>query len=806
MSIRYSSRLVYFNVALLSGVALAYEILLLRVFSIVQWHHFAYMVISLALLGYSAGGTLLMLAKKKLSPSILRQHYFHIVFAASAAFSLFMWLGVNLAQSLDLNPQELLWYAGTWFKLMTIYITLAVPFLFVSVCILLSFLCFPDAVSKIYAADLAGAGLGCLLIFVLMSYFAPEIILLVLVVVAAVAAIIYLLIINVGTKTSIFALSVILAALLLIHKQDYRVEVSQYKALAQAMRTHGAELRARLSGPLGEISIVANSKIPLRHAPGLSLYSNAEIPEQLAIFVDGEGPSPIIHWDGRLDSLSYLKDMLSSAVYQIRPVLSSYLIGLGGGSNILQAKVNGVKKIDVVELNPQIIELHHGDYSQYNGNLLQTAGVESVNSDARAYLASSAENYDLIKMGALNSLSASSAGLFSLSENYLLTVESLKLYILHLSPEGMLSIDQWLNVPAKASLKLFAMSLKALHELGVPHPERHLMLMKSLQTSSLIVSKSPLQEPELENARAFCDAKGFSLVYPINANAASTMQTTELAPQQIFDPNAVTLLNDYKFDISPATDDKPYFNHYFKWSSLPELLRLKEQGGYSMLENGYLLLLAALIQAIILGALLIFPPLIGKSIKESSNGIAIKVFIYFTAIGLGFFFVEIAFIQKTSLLFGHPVLATSIVIAAFLLFSALGSNASSGETGVSIKKTILRLLLLLLLAAVVLNWIPEIAGSAPIEIKYLLVILIIAPLAFYMGKPLPLAIGELMSDNEKWVSWAWSVNGAASVMSSVLATLFAIQWGISRLLVIAGLLYLGCIVFFPHNAKLPGNR
>lgn len=803
MSIHFSrTTLIYFNIALLSSIAMAFEIFLLRVFSIIQWHHFAYMVISLALLGYSAGGTMTAILKNFYTTAVLQKIYFKILFIAATAFALSMWLSVLATQGLDLNPQELLLYTSAWIKLITIYIILAVPFFFVSICIVLSFLCYPNVSGKIYAADLTGAGLGCALIFVLMTYFLPENILLILLILASIAAAVYLKTFTTISTTLSFVISIVLVSALANYFGAYHIEISQYKALAYAMRTHGAQLRTRLSGPLGEIRVVANNKVPFRHAPGLSLYSNAQIPEQLAIFVDGEGPSPIIHWDAKLDSLSYLKDMLSNAVYQLRPIESSYLVGMGGGTDILQAKVNGTKKLTVVELNPQIIELLGGIYPQFDGNILKTEGVVTVNSDARAYLESDSTNFDLIKLAGLSSQSASSAGLFALSENYLLTVEAMKLYLSHLTPNGMVSIDQWLNMPAKASLKLLTLTLKALKELNIAHPEKHLILLKSLQTSSLIVSKSPFQESEIDNLKKFCDAKGFDLVYPGNFTSSPMMQVTSIEPQQLFGPQAEKLIHDYKFDISPATDDKPYFNHYFKWSSLAELLRLKEQGGYTMLENGYLLLLAALVQTIVFGAILIILPFIGMHNRIQWNGSTIKILFYFSAIGLGFFFVEIAFIQKAILLFGHPVLAASIVIATFLFFSALGSATSTRESAKSISQSIIRLLLLLLLSSSVFSWLPNLSITGKIEIKYLLAILTIAPLAFYMGRPLPLAIEQLLAKNDKLVAWAWSVNGAASVMSSVLATLFAIQWGISQLIFIAGILYLSCILFFPKDKQI----
>jgi hypothetical protein len=66
----------------------------------------------------------------------------------------------------------------------------------------------------------------------------------------------------------------------------------------------------------------------------------------------------------------------------------------------------------------------------------------------------------------------------------------------------------------------------------------------------------------------------------------------------------------YKFDVVPATDDRPYFFHFFKWRTLPEILALKDRGGLPLLEWGYPVLIAAFVQASVIGVLLILLPLI----------------------------------------------------------------------------------------------------------------------------------------------------------------------------------------------------
>ena len=759
------------------------------------------MVISLALLGYGISGAIIVLLKNRLSSDRLFALFLPLSLVNAVFFSFSMWFCFAVAQGLDINPQELLWHSGQWGTLIAIYLSLALPFFFISNCIVLALTCFPGFAGKIYAADLLGAGAGSLLILYLLHILLPEQILQLLVFCALFSSGGYIVNFKRYRNSALLLLGGVMMSLLALPLSWQNIEMSQYKSLAQASRIQGATPIARYSGPLGDISIVENLSIPLRHAPGLSLYSRASIPEQRGLYIDGDGPTPITRWDGELSDLDYLNDLSSAAAYHLRNIESVLILGLGGGSDILQAIRNQVEHITVTEINPQIIDTLAVLQKDYTGNLLEKGRVRVIESDMRAFLGSASESYDLINMVMLGSYSAASAGLYSLNETYILTVEALKLYLDHLNQHGILSFSHWLSIPSKSTLKFINTAVRAMHEMNIGHPENHIVVLTSLQTSTILLSKTPITALEIAQIQQFCAQKGFHLTYPDGHSGQEQTQfpqRVQLSPGQLLNAEANSLIRQYKFDIMPAIDDRPYFNHYFKWSSLPEMLRLKTQGGLSLVESGYPLLIVAMLQATIGGVLLIIIASMGLKRNRYSFRLLGKVAIYFCSIGLGFLFIEIVYIQKLILFLGHPLYAAAIAIAGFLVFAGLGSAWANSRLTNSQRLIVWRLLPLLAISLVALNCMPAAAYMLPFSWKAILCLLLIAPLAFFMGMPLPIAINHFGQKDNDLIAWAWTVNGAASVLSSVLASLLAMEFGFTVVIVLAGLLYLLSAYVFPQ--------
>ncbi|MCH8835863.1 MAG: SAM-dependent methyltransferase, partial [Proteobacteria bacterium] len=264
-------------------------------------------------------------------------------------------------------------------------------------------------------------------------------------------------------------------------------------------------------------------------------------------------------------------------------------------------------------------------------------------------------------------------------------------------------------------------------------------------------------------------------------------------------PGRERFLEDYKFHIAPATDDRPYFFRFFKWRLLPEVLAIRGRAGMTLLEGGYLIVAATLAQAAIVSTLLIVLPLawIGRA-EGAAPGTPGRgrVVVYFLALGLAFLFVEIAFIQRFVLFLGHPLYAISVVLAAFLVFAGVGSGYAARFAGqraaARMRPISLAVAGIIVFAGVYLAVLPVIFGWLMPEtdaVKILVSVVLIAPLAFFMGMPFPLGLRRVADEAPRLVPWAWGVNGCASVLSAVLASLLATHVGFTVVVALAMGLY-----------------
>lgn len=787
-----------FSILLVSATALAYEVLLTRLFSIIQWHHFAYLIISLALLGYGLSGTVLALARRR-----WLRHYATVYIAQLVLFGLAMPACYLLAQALPFNPEELLWDPTQLLHLSAIYWVLSLPFFFAANAVGLSLMRYRARIPRVYGVDLAGAGLGAILIIALLFALFPMSALAGLaglgLAAAAVAAW------ELGWRPARvlgLAGAAVLAPAALIAAGPAPA-VSPYKALSQSLRVSGAEMVAERSSPLGLISVVQNHRIPLRYAPGLSLRAQQEPPEQLGVFTDADAMTVITRDTGERRRLAYLDRVSWAAPYHINKPRRVLVLGAGGGSEVLQALYHRVPHIDAVELNPQIIELVQKDYRDFAGGLYARPQVRVHAREARGFVAASGERFDLIQLALLGAAGASATGLYALNESYLYTVEALRAYLDRLAPGGYLAISRWIKLPPRDMPKLVATAIDALARQGHRDPRRRLMLLRSWQTGTLLIKNGLITEDETRALRRFSRDNAFDLIhYPgMRAQEANRFNLLKRpyffqATRALLSPARESFMEQYKFDLRPATDDRPYFFQFLKWRTLPELLSLRGRGGMALIEWGYAVLIAALLQALAAGALLLWIPL--RLLRRRGNDPASPwraVFFYFFAIGLGFLFLEIAFIQKFILFLHHPVLALAVALSGFLVFAGLGSVRAAAwmhrETpAVRMRRAAVAIAVLGAVYVAGLPFLFDALLTAPLALKVGLALGLIAPLAFFMGMPFPLALSAVGRRSPALVPWAWAVNGCASVLSTMLATLIALHFGFTTVVASAAVLYL----------------
>ena len=793
------------TIALVSATALAAEILLLRLFAIVQWHHFASMAISLALLGYGASGTFLALGRDRLLAA------FPLAFIANIfLFSAALAGSFPLAQRLPFHPEEILWNPGQWFKLCIIYLLLALPFFFAANVIALALARFRDNIFRTYAADLLGAGAGSLGIILLLHAVFPGTALRILSSLALLTAAVAWLELRLAPRPVVLGL--LLAALLplLLPAGWTRPIISPYQALSQLLRLTGTRIIAEQSSPLGQLTVVASPVVPLRHAPGLSLMADTEPPPQLALFTDGDSMTAMIEKTTDPEQLAFFDQTATALPYHLARPGHVLVLGSGGGIDVLQALFFQATQITAVELTPQVTELAR----RFSPDLTEAEArgtLRFVTTEARGFVASSPDRYDLIRLALFDAQGGGAAGLHALQETYPFTVEAFASYLSRLQPGGFLAVSGWVQLPPRDTLKLFATAIVAMEQLGIADPQNRLLLIRSWQSTLLLVKNGPILAREIVRLRDFCQQRAFDVAYyPGMAEAEANRYN--LLPEPIFFRDCTALLGPehdefltrYKFHIAPATDDRPFFFRFFTWQSLPELLTLRKQGAMPLLEWGYLVLVATLGQALLASIGLILLPLLvcrwstRRAGRGSQPGQRLHLFAYFTAIGLAFLFLEIAFIQKLILVLHHPVYAAATAITVFLLGAGLGSaSCQRSQRIIRIVSPVVWIVGHGLVALLILTTVGQHLAGLPELVRAGIAVLPLAPLAFWMGMPFPLGLAAVGAEAPELLPWAWAINGCASVVSAVLATLLAIHLGFAVVVLMALGLYGLAIVTFP---------
>ena len=792
-------------VGLISVALLAYEVILLRLFAIAQWHHFAYMIISIALLGFGAAGSCISIFRKILLRKFaLSFRLFALLFPCSILLSYL------LMQRIDFNPAELIWNPRQYRAVLEYYLVLFVPFWLAALALGLSFTRYTERIGLLYAANLGGSGLGALGATLGLYHFHPVLLLYLLFGIAMLGALLPFL--NRKSRLpSLFILAGILFVSLRydpLHLPD-RLTISPYKGLSLARHFPEAKVVAEARSPLGLIHAVASPVI--RHAPGLSLNYPGDIPSQIGIFIDAESAGAIVR-------LNYKGKKLSSEGLQVRPELEFFrflpsslpyylrsrskvlILGAGGGTDVLNALYHGADSVDAVELDRGLIEIVRDVFHKETGGLYSNPQVELFNQEARAFVESTQRQYDLIQLSLLDAFGASTAGVHALNENYLYTVEALQHYYQRLAPGGVLAITRWLKFPPRDNIKLFATALEALEELGEKDVADRLLGIRSWATHTLLISKSPFQVEEMTKLQEFCEARAFDLTYfpgirLEDANRFNQLPSAEFfhAMQALLSEERKALYEKYPYHIRPARDDSPYFAHFFKWKSFTTLLHSIGRDWIPFVEWGYLVLLATLLQAGLLSLLLILLPLLFLPRRSVRGRQVVAATIFFGSLGLGYLFIEMVCIQKFTLFLANPVLTASVVIASFLIFSGIGSLAfESRRAGTALFfMAVSGIVLLCLVYSLFLSRLFALCAGWESGAKTLLSILCIAPLGFCLGIPFPCGLKYMGRRVEGLVPWAYGVNGCASVLSSLLATSIAISHGFQRVFLLAGLLYLG---------------
>ena len=796
---------------LLSASALAYEVLLVRLFSIIHWHHFAFMVISLALLGYGVSGSLIMLFR-----TFCLRHFPGVFFVNILLFGIVSVAVFVIIQQLPFNALEILWDSSQWQRLLLTYLLLSLPFLFVANTIAVTMLRFDLQIARIYGADLIGAGAGAIAIMLLLTFLEPPTVLKLLAFAGLSAGVLVLR--QTGRQlTAAFALALVASGILLLPGSWLELRLSDYKGLVQTLRIDGARLVENHSDPVSRVDVVENRQVPFRNAPGLSLQSPDGPPEQLAVFSDGDSMQTIDRETGE-SSPGYMAYMSSALPYQLGREFERVLVlNAGTGADVRQAAAFGSRHIDAVEPDGQLTRLVSDTFAGFSGWRQLPHPVGLHNTTARAWAAGAKDSYDLVVMGTPGSSSGGAAGVYAFAANFDLTVEALRSYLAAVRPGGYLAITLWTDTPPKGNLRLFAAMVEALRESGVPSPEKRLAWIRSWNTATLLVKKGELTGEEIAAIRAFSGSRNFDLAWlpglgdhEVNRYQLLPKPFFHTAAKAILTGQADSFMESYQYDIEPVRDMNPYFDDHFRWSSLSSFLSLPGRSGIAMIGAGYPTLIATLLQAIVAALVLILAPLLFLRRKLQSNRHQrSRVVIYFTAIGLAFLFIELSFIELLTLVIGQPLYAVAVTLSVFLVFSGLGSltvqwfvEKKGLHPGQLLRWSVFAILLLIPGYLFLYASLIEQLMALPESWRIFTAVLLSTPIAFVMGMPFPLGLTATARTARELLPWAWGINGCASVLSAILAVLLAMEIGFSGVMLCAVVLYLLAWRTLPQGAPI----
>ncbi|MHB8272087.1 spermidine synthase family protein [Bradyrhizobium sp.] len=766
----------YFAIFGLAAATLSYQILITRFFSVMLYYHFAFAAISLAMLGLTRGAMEVYGKPARYTPERVAVEFARHAswFAISGVGAMIAFLCVPLAVPADQVPVVL--------ALATF--AFVMPFTESGVCITLLLTRLPYRGGWLYAADLAGAALGCL--GVIFGLLAVDPVSATLWIGAFAAAAGWIVVRNNGCIRTLrlsCAVAFTLAAAAAVHT-----------GLDVSGKSHLGVFWAKGTEQTGTLFERWNTYSRVRVTPygkttpfgwGLARAPETKI-EQNYLDIDADASTVITRYDGDLGKLSYLKDDVINAAYLVQPAAEIAVVGVGGGRDILSGLYFGAKNIRGIEINPAIFEVLTDKFANFSGHLDRVPGVSLVNAEARSSINHSKDRYDLVQISLIDTWAATAAGGLTLTENRLYTVEAWGDFYRALKPGGLLSISRWFDPDGHRAefYRLVAIAASALQRKGVPAAElpRHVVALNVGNIVTVITRPDAFTDAAWLGARTRLQAQGFKIL---------------LGPDVGFDTVTSTLLSgkaDAAFfaslpeNIAPSTDDNPFFFYTARFGELVARPALALTNNNAAINMTLLLIVVALCAC----GIYIAVPFVGLARRMPLSALTPPV-AYFSAIGMGFMLIEISQMQRLMVFLGHPVYGLSVVLFTILLFSGIGSatvGARAPRPG-AVAARIAALLATLVAAGLLTPLLTDWARSEATDMRILLSVLLLAPPAFCMGMMFPLGL-SIWRRHAELLPFFWSANGITSMFASVLGMALSIEFGIARTYALGVCFYVVC--------------
>lgn len=788
----------YIGIFLFSLATLLLELSLTRVLSVALWYHFGFLIISTALLGFGTSGVVLALWRNLRERILLDRALTVLAMLFGVLTIACFWL----MQRIPFDPFNVVADRRQWLFMPLYYLVIATPFFCSGLALALLFTRGTTQINRLYAFDLVGAGVGCAALAVVMPKFG-------------------------GSGSVVIAASLGMLAAVVFALKSLRT----FAAVA-ALLCVGLFVLSFAADRVLPIN-VTTLKNPLPYPPiftawntfsRIDLFERPANPERgfpaMRRFVYDAGTAATGSEDLRPNVREYLQkhrddqDYPSGIAYLGKPKPSVLVIGSGGGAEVLDALHYGARSVTAVEINPIINEVISGSMNDFWGGMFRLPEVKLVTEEGRSFVRRSRETYDAIISVHTISNAAVASGALSLSENYVLTREAFEDYFDRLAPDGVIFFTR----PESHIGRLFATAREALERRGVTNPAAHFYAYRippddwekerfgenrPAFEAGFLVKKAPFTVEEQQKMEALIGVGQpprdrrpapeslYSLAAPQVGSLLHTILTT---------PNLPAFYESQVRQYEPATDDRPFFNHHTRWSSInwqtfSELFTHKKLGMLMLgdLPVAEISLLVLLAQTMVIAAVLILLPLA----RFSRAGLQVpqrwNFLLYFAALGFGFITIEMALLSHFTLFLGQPVYTYAVILASLLVFTGIGSSLT-GRFTADPHRALLRivplLLVVLLITALGLRLIFGAALGLDLWLRIVIAVIVLMPLGILLGMPFPLGLHIVSGDAAALVPWAWGVNGFFTVIGTVSALILGMAFGFKIVLLLGASCYL----------------
>jgi len=768
-------RIIYLSLVVVSASVLSFEIISTRITSVIFVNNYAFIILSLAILGLGSGGIYSFYGIKKKKPAELFSLVAKIIFLTGFSFSFF------ISAVIKLNITNAFIY----------FLLLFLPFFFAGIFYAQIFKYYADYSLKIYASDLLGAAIGSvgtIGIFNLLT--APN-------------AIVFL---------SLFTFFSAVSFLIPGFKKSTILSLYSIIALFVILLMFNGNAGFLGKVPIGKFSEkdfyyvypdaartsrIIDSRWSIHGRSDLVAYSTQDQVRQL--FVDGSAGTQMYRFSGDVKNFSpVLYNLLMRNTTTI-PLLflrdyekdNMLVIGPGGGKEVLTGLLDGINNITGIEINPDFVDIVKKHRSFNGGIYTDFPNVNILVQEGRHYIKKSQQRFDLIVMALPSTEQLQNIDNFAMNENYLLTVEALKDYLKILTAEGRLVFtvhNQW------ELIRLIVTTLTAFKEEGISYRDaiNHFIIVAQDYAPTLVIKKEAFSQSDIAYTRNVISKIPKELpavtYLPYNLNKVKSTRENQLLKGLKEGMSLEDYITRDPYDISPVRDDSPYF--------------YKVKRG---LANDYLWLL---ISVVFFNLVVIIIPysLFKKKIEDRQSNAFLRPLIIFTGIGAGFMILEISLFQKLILYLGSPTLSLSILLGSLLVSMGFGSYTSRKILKDSVLKKILYTILAIIVFGIVLFTIlPLIFNKLlaySLTVRAIVSIIIIFPLGFLLGIPFPTAIQLLNHEKlKKYIPWMYGINGTMTVLGSVLAVIISMIYGFKYAFIIGLGFYFIIFVYLILSTK-----